>query len=838
MRPIGIKIRDFLGIKEVDYEFKPGVFVVVGRNGSGKSSFFEAVYFALFGKGLRHGGKVKPYIRRGHRLARIEFTFERHGEIYKVIREIYSTGPSKRSLYRLVNGRASLVSSGSEVDRSIKELLGVDQETFEKIFHIPQGRITETIEKIGNIRELVLNITGIENLSDLLKRALDEILDREKLGELAGEKKKLLEIVEGKTEEDLMKGLEDLEREREKLWKDKERISADLEGVRKILELEKKFEELERLKREKDKLLEKAKKEEVAEKLREAFKIREELRELKREVETSRKETARLEGKLGRLLKDKETLEGELNEVEEKLENVSSRLAELKSEREKLGEILRKVSGYLSERISKEADLKRLRRSIGERKKELGKEREILQKFERELQILESSRRELEEELEKAKKEEIEYMAERIASFLNIGDRCPVCGGEFRGRELKGVEGGRLEEVEERIRKIDGRRSALEAKAEATKERIEKLEKDLEELEDEEKEILKTLEDIERKLRKAGYSEDLQERLEGLEEKIKEKEMEMESLRKRESELSLKISKVSSEISKIEGSLKEKRENMERDLKRLEALEKEFERILESAGVREEEIDDYKEYLGGGFKEKLIRIEERISSLERDVEGFERKDLRVYEERAEELRRELERIERRSRELSEMIGERKREIDEFRRAVKRLEVLEKELSEKEEDSRLIDEIKSSLRKDSLGDFVIRTVFKPVVEVAAARVENITSGKFSLRLSGSSISVVDRNGREVDVNSLSGGEKTIVALMLALSISEALSSGIELFFIDEGFSALDEANRESVADMLRNLEEKGKTVMFITHFEDLAEKFENVIRFEDGRITTG
>ena len=280
------------------------------------------------------------------------------------------------------------------------------------------------------------------------------------------------------------------------------------------------------------------------------------------------------------------------------------------------------------------------------------------------------------------------------------------------------------------------------------------------------------------------------------------------------------------------------KKKIDQSVEKFRDLKEKFHSILESLGVDEENIDEYEIYLGGKIREELSRIEGRISSIEEDLGEVDKSKLEVYEERERELRKKLENMEKEFKDLSEMIGEKKRELEELRKAVERLRILEKEINEREKDSRLIEGIKNSLRKDSLGDFLIQAVFEPVIEMASLRVKNVMAGKFSLKLSGSRLSVIDRDGRDVDVNSLSGGEKTIVALMLVLSISETLSGGIDLFFIDEGFSALDGNNRESVAEMLRNLEEKEKTVMFITHFEDLAERFENVIRFENGRIVTG
>ncbi|VVB78717.1 putative ABC transporter ATP-binding protein [uncultured archaeon] len=77
--------------------------------------------------------------------------------------------------------------------------------------------------------------------------------------------------------------------------------------------------------------------------------------------------------------------------------------------------------------------------------------------------------------------------------------------------------------------------------------------------------------------------------------------------------------------------------------------------------------------------------------------------------------------------------------------------------------------------------------------------------------------------------LSGGERQRVA------IARALANDPEVILADEPTGNLDSKTGEEILNMFIDLNKKGKTIIMITHDNNLAKKAEKIIRIKDGQI---
>lgn len=147
---------------------------------------------------------------------------------------------------------------------------------------------------------------------------------------------------------------------------------------------------------------------------------------------------------------------------------------------------------------------------------------------------------------------------------------------------------------------------------------------------------------------------------------------------------------------------------------------------------------------------------------------------------------------------------------------------------------------------SLEKWVQRTLFEEVCDVASEQISTLSSNRYRLTLDGEGqktgnksegldIFVIDsHNGKTRAVQTLSGGEQFLTSLALALALAEVVqrhSGGIEMssLFIDEGFGSLDADTLEIAVDVLRSLQNSGRTVGVISHVESMQQELSVGIR---------
>ncbi len=189
MRPVLLTMTAFgpyAATEAVDFRgaTDAGLFGIYGATGSGKSSIFNAMTFALFGEGAKREQAIGT-MRSGHadadRLTEVSLLFELGEKRYFVRRQPDQTRPKKRGDGETTDAHkawlfdATLVpvdevtvdncgtvlaeTKVSEVLRQVKELLGYGVEQFRQIVLLPQGRferflVADSDQRLAILREL------------------------------------------------------------------------------------------------------------------------------------------------------------------------------------------------------------------------------------------------------------------------------------------------------------------------------------------------------------------------------------------------------------------------------------------------------------------------------------------------------------------------------------------------------------------------------------------------------------------------------------------------------------------------------------------------------------
>ena len=120
-----LEARDFKHI-DVDFTFPQGILAISGPNESGKSSIFEAVLFAFFGRTHKAPvGNKDRLINYDADGLFVRLAFEIENTHYRITRQIFKKRPSKADLHKIsAKGEAKLIATGvKNVDDEVSSLL-------------------------------------------------------------------------------------------------------------------------------------------------------------------------------------------------------------------------------------------------------------------------------------------------------------------------------------------------------------------------------------------------------------------------------------------------------------------------------------------------------------------------------------------------------------------------------------------------------------------------------------------------------------------------------------------------------------------------------------------
>ena len=205
MIPVKLKIKGFLTFKnetQIDFEkvYEDGLFLISGPTGSGKTTIFDAICYALYGLGSSSKRKsvreLKSEFLRPDEEMSVEFTFISNETKYMIIRKRKDDNrPESAILQNLDNPEEAAVSGSTKVTNKSSELIGLDFEQFNKVVMLPQGEFSNFLISPTKSKEEILSKifnTGkyqkITNEIIIRKKQIDEqlksfktVIDNQKL---------------------------------------------------------------------------------------------------------------------------------------------------------------------------------------------------------------------------------------------------------------------------------------------------------------------------------------------------------------------------------------------------------------------------------------------------------------------------------------------------------------------------------------------------------------------------------------------------------------------------------------------------------------------------------
>ena len=174
MKPIRLELKEFGPYKneiiEWDRIINEPIFLITGKTGSGKSTLFDAITYALYNKTT--GGKDIASLRTKTALdkdkTQVNFDFELSGKKYRIERTLAYLKAGNKNLtsgkvvlmqYNNNEKLEVIATKEQEVKEKVEELIGLDDKQFCQIIILPQGKFKEFLlskssEKKETLRSL------------------------------------------------------------------------------------------------------------------------------------------------------------------------------------------------------------------------------------------------------------------------------------------------------------------------------------------------------------------------------------------------------------------------------------------------------------------------------------------------------------------------------------------------------------------------------------------------------------------------------------------------------------------------------------------------------------
>ncbi len=238
-----VELEGFMRFKhKTTIDIKDGIGVIYGDNGSGKTSIFDAICIALYGKSYRTSGNAEngflsigDLVNKPSKTAKINLIFSAGNDRYYIKKHISKNGKTTTYLYK----NDTEIAEGKQVYKLIENsLVGMDFTSFKNSVFIAQNEAMSLIDASGSERRnalrKLLKLSIYDTLLDVANQVKNEY--ENKKSSLEGEISAMKSLLTNK---------EEIELEIEQAKKELNFIKEERKGAKsKISELEKEISEL------------------------------------------------------------------------------------------------------------------------------------------------------------------------------------------------------------------------------------------------------------------------------------------------------------------------------------------------------------------------------------------------------------------------------------------------------------------------------------------------------------------------------------------------------------------------------------------------------------------
>ncbi len=784
-------------------KFPTGTSLFEGDIGSGKSTILMAIEFALFGLGNQKGDSL---LRKGSKKGYVTLEFDVGDDNYLVQRSLIrkeNDGPVRQEKGILGINGAKIDLSPSEIKEKILGILNFKEPLnpraqsviFRYAIYTPQEDMKyvlsqkpddrlQTLRKAFGIEDYKIAAENANLLSRLIKDKLIELKTETKD---LDEKKNDLFILKGNLESNENKNTK-FQLRGEELEILQKKHTETLEKLQKSeLELKKIQTEIPHLKKQ------------IGDKEQLSIKYHNEIKSA--EEENQQKFTPQIE--------TLEKIELPTTETEDDISNKLATIKRVVNERNNLASNLTMLEENKQSMENKLGDTKN--KTSEDLKKE---EESLINKIKEQSEIVNTDKEQLQKISEKIYKLDVEKseIKKKLANVDGLGDLCPICGSILNDEHKKNLES----ESEEEIRKINSSSKVLGQVQLKGKEKLEAGEIELKALEN-------NLNSLKILIEKISGLDDLKNKINSISKNLKNRDVNLKSIM----EDSIEFDETEKYITYFE-TLLDKLKEYNRSQKELENLKYQFKKNSDKINENKDNIDLLSNEINS-LKQNLVQFEEKLEEL-KNVPN-EISEVKFNHQKTEE---EFQLIKEKIVETKTLIEKMKEDISKVKDEINKKEGLKKQLN------------KFNDYHIWLNDYLIPTLSLIEKHVMQKRYEEFNEDFqkwFSILIEDTSKTakideeftpIVEQDGFEQDINYLSGGEKTSVALAYRLALNnivQKVSTGMKsnLLILDEPTDGFSREQLYKVREILNEL--NCPQIIIVSHERELGSFADNVFRVE-------
>ncbi len=878
MRPILLEFQCFgpyMEPQSIDFERleKNGILLISGDTGVGKTTILDGICCALYGEAsggrAKDGGRgefaaMRCKLAGSTDITKLAYVFEAGGNRYRFERSIRV--PRKNLIEEQDckiwkdGGYVPLLANPKKnaVNEQAEQILGLTCDQFRQVIMLPQGKFEQLlVSDSANKQAILESLFQAERWKAITDRVYEaaneqsrELHRREEMIRFRLEQQgcDTVEALDEQIQQRTQR-LDRLQQERvqvETAYREKEEsYQAGLAVVEKYRQLERYQEQIEKLEAQADWIVGEKQR---LQQMREADSLREDYQ--------NRKDA---EKKRDQLQAEKNAKEADQKRAEQELLKVQKQWEVHERQAETMTGLTEELSVCRSRRDSYQR--------LEERQQVLWEQETITKRLEAEHQKKEAAYQKNVENYNLAytaageaaaaftgaQKRYLQGIGVVLAEKLEEGVPCPVCGSTSHPKPATG-EGASVTEME--LEALEAKKDQAEAKERQLRKQLQEQERLQREAKEQCEEQRRRLEKIQteydelkkQKLADIQTLEELDARICLLKKQQEDYEQEQQELQRQEQQARERRDTVIGVLTTIVQQYQE--QNL-----RYEEADRRWQQIFGQSAFREEEA----------FR-SCLRDREEQEKVVQEITRYQT-ELRTTQQAYEEQKRSLEQIQKPD------IQEEKRTLDQMKlhlEAMQRQQTIEEQEQKKAQTEaeelrrqeaacikeRQLAEANLVFAKRLRGDtgiglqrYVLGVMLSYITVEANRLLRLVHGGRYQLYRMDETAGTAHKKGLELgvydsrtnerrSVNTLSGGERFLASLCLAIGLTTVVqaqgSHRLGAMFIDEGFGTLDEESIRDALEVLQHVQQNQGLVVLISHHERLKETILNRLEVRAGK----